>query len=229
MRKLLAAILLVLSGCTHGFDRGLLKQSIATAPVVTDGEIAEVLTRKPQLRFPIKLGVLLGDPPPVFGGSLWSWTEADRTKILEWFEPLKSRGIVKEVVLVTDEGGTALDLKRARLAAARYGADALLIVRGIGEAQRYPNSLVVIDILTLTLSGFFNPSNHLDALFIIRATLWDVRNEYLYLEAVAEGLDQTLAPLYWNIGRDRDSLRDAQDEALKALQPELLKRMETLH
>ena len=103
---------LTLSGCATGFDRGALRERLASEPLqVTEQDIKAALELKPQLRFPFKLGVYLqaesrgpsyGYPSGLRPGE-WRWTEADKSEILSWRKPLTKEGIVSDMFLIRSQ------------------------------------------------------------------------------------------------------------------------------
>jgi len=113
------------------------------------------------------------------------------------------------------------DVKGARLAAARHGADAVMIVTGAADVDAYSNPL---SLLYLTIVGMWIvPGSHRDALFAANATLWDVATGYLYASAEAEGRGTLVRPLLFI--DDDEVIARARREALIALRDELLKRI----
>ncbi len=76
------------------------------------------------------------------------------------------------------------DLKSLRMAAAKHQADALLVVTGAAQVDRYINGWGWS--YALILPTFFVPGSQVDTLFLSSAALWDVKNEYLYLTNDAE-------------------------------------------
>jgi hypothetical protein len=100
-------LLVAVSACASGFDRGALKQRLAGEPIeVTDSDIQRVLSLTPQLRFPFKLGILfLEDDAPssryVHDRPQWKWDQEDREAVLRSIEPFKTRGIVSDAFVVS--------------------------------------------------------------------------------------------------------------------------------
>src|SRR3954468_5834255 len=105
MRRLLAVCVFFV-GCSHGFDRGQLKERLATEAVqVTDADIGAALSLKPQLRFPIKVGVAFveedtfdrSDPR----AARWRWSERDRQAMLAAAAPLRDGGVVSDLFVIS--------------------------------------------------------------------------------------------------------------------------------
>jgi hypothetical protein len=234
--------LVALSGCTssRGFDRGALQEDVRRfeslvpgqakkqpdSPQVTDDDIKRALELKPQITFPIKVGVYLNESWR-YGVGKWRWSGEDKGAILAWGSKLKNSGIVSEMLVISNATVTTADtkpfpdVKAIRLAAAQHGADAVLVVKGVADVDRYNNPLAV---LYLTLIGaFILPGTHVDALFMMNGALFDVRNEYLYLTAEAESLEKSLGP--GATIQDKEVIEAAKKKALEHFGEEYINRM----
>jgi hypothetical protein len=228
MRRSLAVCVLFL-GCSHGFDRGRLKQRLATEAVqVTDADVRAALSLKPQLRFPIKVGVAFveedtfdrSDPR----AAKWRWSERDRQAVLAATAPLRDSGVVSNLFVVSPDSIGGRDMKHLRLAAAKHGADAVLVVHGAAQIDRYSNPLAVLYLSIV--GGFFVPATHRDALFVARCALWDVANEFLYLTAENEGTAKRVGPAF--LIEDEPALDAAKEDALRGFDAELTRRLTAL-
>lgn len=223
MRKILMlAIGLMLAGCSgpHGFDRGALQAQLQQTQSKNQN-IKDVLALRPQLPRPCKIAVYFRDATSHW---LWQWQAADKEVLLRVGPELKRRNLVSDLFLLGDnlvEGGNLVDI---RLAAARLGADAVLVVDGVNSTDQYGNLLSPLYVALLPM--LFVPGTELDALFMARAALWDVRNEYLYLYGEGEGLANQTRPL-WFI-QDKHVIAVAKTKALEALQKSLLERVAVL-
>jgi len=114
---------------------------------------------------------------PVTTPTDWRWTFEDRQKIVEAAEGLDDVEVFPvSKSLVEDTSFDAL-----RLAAARHGADALLIVDGGVDERSSTNGWAVTYAVLLPL--LFAPAGELDTVFEAQATMFDVRNGYLYMTA----------------------------------------------
>jgi hypothetical protein len=214
---------LLQTGCSSkGFNRGELKEQVGVLkPKFDDKEIKEAFTKKSNLPKPFKLGVYFKSPNKTKGmDGEWRWTEQDKALLEEIGQEMKSEGLVSEIIpimgsLVADE-----DIKSLRLVAAKHQADALLIVGGAGQIDRYINNWGWS--YALLLPTFFVPGSQADTLFITNATLWDVRNEYLYLTAEAEATTKdTYIAAFGK--QDKDLLDQTKTESLTNLKGELKK------
>lgn len=213
-------------GCaSEGFNRGALKEQVGVTKATFDEkDIKEAYNKKPNLPKAFKLGVYF--VPPKFGpGSepQWRWTEQDKKLIESIGQKLKSQGLVSNVFPILDSITDGEDLKSLRLAAAKHQADALLIVRGAGEIDRYINKWGWSYILLFPT--LFVPGSETETLFMVNATMWDVKNEYLYLTSEAESLaKETYVAAF---GRQDKALFDeAKTQALTELKAELERMIE---
>lgn len=212
---------LVIMGCaSQGFNRGALQDQIGVKnPVVTDKEIKEVLDRKPNLPKPFKLAVYFKSPIKTGNAKRLNWSESDKNLILDLAKDLNDQNLVSQVFIILDSTVENQDLKSIRIAAAKHSADAVAIVDGAGEMDKYINNWgwTYIFILPAALVK----GNEAEALFLTAVTMWDVRNEYLYLTAQAEGkAHRTQTALFGE--RDEVILDEAKTNSLKALKGQLM-------
>jgi hypothetical protein len=176
MKLVLSAflILALVSGCS-GFHRERLRESFPSPGAeaeITDDEVGKELAKKAQLPNPFRLGVFFQELPE-------RWQSEEKELFLALKIPTMAAAFAVHPDLVS--GGEFLDLRRA---AAQQGADALLVVNGIEEVKRSPNGLAATYLLLLP--SLFVKGIEVEALFLSRALLWDVRNSFLYLGAEAE-------------------------------------------
>lgn len=212
----LLCLLALAPGCggAMGMDRGPLEAMPAEQPaVIDDARIAEALARQPQLPDRVRVGVWFKSPPD---GS-WRWTFEDRERVMRASETVDrvdlfplSRGFV--------EGE---DLVSLRLAAARHGAHALIVVEGRAEQEFADNGWVATYPLLLPI--LFAPGQELDSRFAIDAQMYDVRNGFLYLTAESEGLEEQQRAHVW-IDRD-GGVRESRARAVEHLHAELRDRL----
>ncbi len=224
------AVALVSAACATGFDRPALEARLSTPEFqYTDEEVRAALSARPQLPMPCRVAVCLlaeeyedGYSEPVTASpDTWRFTAEDRQRFEAWGDELRREGVVSDLFVMSELVPSDADLKSARLAAAKHGADAVLLVKGISQVDAYPTPLAVLNVLILP--AYFIPANRRDALFILRGALWDVRNEYLYASVEAEGEGWTQAPLAYV--DETDAIEEAKDKALEDFGPELVRRM----
>lgn len=221
MRIVLSALLLLmLTACasSRGFDRGGMRSQISGQNQVTEEEIGKVLDLKPQLALPFRLAIYFA--PPSSGGR-WNWVGEDKDLLLGIGAELKKKGVVSEVMVINDALVEGVDNKAIRMAAARAGADAVLVVNGASDIDRYNNFLAYSYFLLIT--PFFIPGTEADGLFMVNASMWDVRNRFLYLSSESEGTAKEIKPVVYI--DERGIITAAKTTALKALQAELVTRL----
>lgn len=221
-RPCLAIVFLGLAGCvaTSGFNRTLLEGRLhEETNKVTDNDIQQIQTLKPQLHFPCRIAVALQA-----GAGEWRWTPKDRQAMETWAAALRQEGIASDVIFMSTMFMSGDTLKDLRASAARYGADALLLIKGAAVTDSRLNPLAVLDLTVV--GGFLVPGSHRDALYKMDGGLIDVNNGYLYVSMETEGEGSTLAPTF--IIEEKDAIEHAKQAALTAFGPELLLRMRNL-
>ncbi len=214
MRAILILCLFV-AGCATGFNRGALKQQIGVIQKFDDSEIQAAYGKKAALPKPFKLGVFFKSPV----NDKWRWSEQDKAYVTEELvKELKADGLVADVFPIANSVVADEDLKALRLAAAKHQADALLIVGGGAQVDRYINNWGWT--YALLVPAFFVPGSKADTLFMANASLWDVRNEFLYLTAEAEATrSKTYVAAFAKT--DKDLIQEAKQEAMLGLKSEL--------
>ena len=219
-------LVLLLSACasSQGFDRGELRERVGGDRQVTDKDIQQALETRPQLPEPFKLAVYFQRNwswGRGYRGS-WAWTGDDKARVLALGDELEQRGIVSDVLILSEslvEGDG--DNHAIRLAAARTGADAVLIFNGIGSIDRYNNALGATYFLIIT--PFFVPGTVVDGLFVADAAMWDVTNQFLYLSAQAEDTASETRPAF--LAENGRVMSQAKAGAFEALMQEVETRL----
>jgi len=228
MHKYIVLFLIVtMTACasSRGFDRGNLRTQITDQKVVTEEDIKKALELKPQLPAPFKLAVFFA--PPKSGwryGSSWTWTGEDKDVLLQMKADLIKKNILSDMFVLPDSIFEGTDNRAIRLAAARAGADAVLIVNGVSSVDRYNNGWGGTYILIIT--PFFVPGTIADGLVMINAVMWDVRNQYLYLSAEVEGTAKQTKPAFFI--NENHLINDARSNAVAALRKELFMRLDAM-
>lgn len=219
-----AIFTLISAGCasSRGFNRGTLREtlrgSVESRAVVDDAQIAKVLQLKAQLPKPFKVAVYFTEPATVnYRPPQWRWAESDKTEIMKLADSLKAIGEISDVVIMNPDTTTGEDLKALRLAAARHGAHALLVVSGVKDVDTYANNWAWTYVALLPM--LFVNGTDADVLFMARATLWDVRNEFLYMSAEGEGLNKQKGPV--GLMDDKLLIEKAKVEAVARLSTEI--------
>ncbi|MCO6430707.1 MAG: hypothetical protein J5J00_07580 [Deltaproteobacteria bacterium] len=219
-RFLLPVITLSLISCSTGFDRGALRAQLAPRePQINDSQVQMERKLQPQVRAPFKMAIALQLPGAYRQN--WRWNSEDRELVEKWGLDLQRRGKLSDFFIMNEmflEGDSTAALRRA---AARHGADAVLMVSAASEVDNYlnPSSLLYFTIV----GAFIAPGSHKDALFMIEGELVDVNNGYLYAAAQSEGEYSTVRPAYFS--EDKDALAPAKKEALMAFGEEISNRI----
>jgi hypothetical protein len=223
MRAVLGLSLLVASGCAIGYDRGALVEQLHKEGLyeVQDKDIQEVRALKPQLAFPCRIAVYLKPP----SGSGWRWTPQDKEILSQSAKVLEKEGIASNIIPMSGMFAKDGDLKHLRMEAARYGADALLVIQGVHQTDSYLNPAAVLN-LTL-VGGFIIPASHRDTLFLVEGVLVDVGNGCLYASVESEGEGKIVRPTF--IVEDTEAINRAKKKALEELGPELVRHIRSLH
>jgi hypothetical protein len=224
MRAVLGLSLLIASGCATGFDRGALVERLQKEGAiyeVQDKEIQEVRALKPQLTFPCRIAVYLKPPP----GREWRWTSEDKETLNASAKVLQQEGIASCVIPMSGMFAKDGDLKHLRMEAARYGADALLVIQGAQQTDSYLNPAAVLNVTVV--GGFVVPASHRDSLFMVEGVLVDVGNGCLYASVESEGEGKIVRPTF--LVEDKDAINRAKKKALEALGPELVRRLRSLY
>jgi rhombotail lipoprotein len=209
-------------GCaSKGFNRGALQEQVGVVkPAYDDKQIKDAYNKKPNLPKPFKVGVYFMPPKENYGQPRWRWTEQDKAFFEDVGAELKTEGLVSEVFPIAGSLVTADDLKSLRLVAAKHQADALLIVGGAAQIDRYTNNWGWTYILLVP--ALFVPGSEADTLFLANASMWDVKNEFLYLTAEAEATtSETYVAAFGN--KDKELVDEAKAQALAKLKIELKK------
>lgn len=228
------AALLLLSGCATGFNREGLQQRLAGQPLeVNDADIRAALAKKGQLRFPIRVAVHLaaetyrpgdGRAPYRARPEDWRWSVKDKEQLARLAEPLKQAGVVSDLYVMSEMISASDDPKSIRLAAAKHGADVVLLIKGVAQIDDYVDASSILNLLVLP--GFLVPSSHRDVLLMMQGAMWDVGNEFLYLSTDAESEAKIRGPTFRI--KDSDAVDAAKEEALENFGVELAKRMKAL-
>ncbi len=230
---LLAAAILASAGCSTGFNRVAMQERMEHEAriFVDDPDVFQIEQVRPQLQIPFRLAVV---PPSMINRCAWGQpgeTEGERAELMAWGERLKKEGIVSELIVIPEmlvgvnaAPGTTGAYKAVRVAAARLGADAILVLRSVTETDSYINPLGLLD---LTIVGLWViPGHHKDTLTVVEGLLIDNRNQYVYFAGSAEGKGTQLAPAL--LLDEKDAVRESRCAALKAFGDLMVQQSRTL-
>ncbi len=219
-------IVLVLTGCTSskGLDRAALRETLRQDAIhLTDPSNQTGHRSAPRLALPTKVALFLR--PTGFLNRHFDWTDADKDVFRDWAQDLKNKGVLSDLYTVAESSATGKSLQHLREVAARYGADALLIVDGADDLDRYNNYKGPLLYWTI-LGTYLANGTHSDALCLVTATLWDVRTGVRYFTEEAEGQAKTVGPAAFL--HDKEAIAQAKTAALRKLIEQLNSRLSTL-
>lgn len=215
MRQLiLAGLAGCMAGCmgVPGVNTGdLIKRLQSPDYAVDDLRIVEAMARKPQLKLPARVAVCLdGD-----AGS--RWTQADRDAVAGWAEQLQRDGLVKGVFFLPNLFVDGQGVEHARLAAARRGADVVLVVRQAYEANEKWTPFAALNLTVV--GGFVAPGSRCDADFTLQAELIDVGNGFVYMSTQTAGEATIYRPTF--LIEPQDAIDEARADAVAKFGPVL--------
>ena len=185
-----ALTLTVLAGCASSqeFDRDAMRALFEredTRNAEHQSPEIEIENSSPPTPFRLALYFVENNFPPHHNIRKAEWIGTDKDVLADSLAPLKREGITADTFLLTDSAIRGHDVREIRNAAARYGADAVLIIQGVGAVDRSNNAYAV---LYVTLIGaYVAPGTVGESLFLIESNLWDTRVDRLYATQTAEG------------------------------------------
>lgn len=226
-------LILTAMGCANQeFHRDHLREDSEKPAVINDTDIKSALDAKAQLPQPFKLAVYFKDSNERerehgYSPSLrpaWRWKDEDKAKLLSAFEHLKHDKQISEVFLISRSVVNAVDIKSLRLVAAQHGADALLVVSGEKDTSTSTNGLAVTYIALIPM--LFVNGTEVEAVFESHASMWDVRNQFLYLTADADGDKRLAFPAAYT--NDDEVIEKAKAESLQKLSARISSQLDEM-
>lgn len=215
---------LLIACSSSGFNRSALRDHAGIIPkAAKESDIQEALDRQANLPKPFSVAIYFKTPKTSrWKGKQWHWTQDDKQQVIDAFTTLKKEGLVSNVFPIISSMVERENMHNIRLAAAKHGADAVVVINGIADTDRYFNPLGIT--YWLVLPAFIVPGSEVEALFLTNASMWDVRNEYLYVTAEAEGyFKNSYAALFSE--RDIDVIQVAKSQGIEQLRNELEKML----
>lgn len=219
----LALISLVnFSACSgsRGLNRQALQESFHDNPhVITDRDISATMALQAHLPAPYRLAIFLTykDFPSSPVLRKVDWISADAELVQRALEPVQEEGILQESFLLANSTVQGTTFRDIRLAAARYNADAILVIDGAAAVERYNNGHAWW--YATGIGTYFAHGTESHALFMMEGTLWDVRSGYLYGTQTAEGETTLIGPA--PSLEDRAAIAEAKDVAMARFGREL--------
>lgn len=209
-------ILAILAGCAGGpgFDRDAMREVLRHNGNPAAGQTSPV-TDTSALPAPFRLAVYFveHDFPLRRNIRKAEWIGSDKAALIDHLAPLKREGAVTDIFLLTDSTIRGHDIRKIRVAAARYGADAVLIVNGVGAVDRSNNAYAAL--YPTVIGAYLVPGTVGESLFIVKGNVWDTRVDRLYIRQAAEGHARMAGPAMTL--EDREVFGLAKHSALKAL------------
>lgn len=220
---------IAISACTsaRGLNRQLLQESFHDHPeVVTDRDVASTMALQAQLPSPYRLAVFFKheDFPSQPVLQRVDWVSADAARVQRALAPVQEEGILQQSFLLANSTVQGTTFRDIRLAAARYNADALLVIDGASAVERYNNGHAAW--YATGIGAYFAHGTESHALFMMEGTLWDVRTAYLYGTQTAEG-ETTLIGSATSL-EDKTAVAEAKDVALERFGKELANMLREL-
>ena len=221
--------LLNVSGCStsRGLNRQALQESFHEHPdVVTNQDIASTMALQAQSPSPYRLAIFFKYKD--FPGSPTlrkvDWVSADAERIQRALEPIKEEGVLHQSFLLANSTVQGTTFRDIRQAAARYNADAILVIDGASAVDRYNNGHAWWYATGLGVYLAHGTESH--ALFMMEGTLWDVRSGYLYGTQTAEGETTLIGPA--SSLEDKVAIAEAKDVAMERFGKELAEMLRLL-
>ena len=223
-------ILLSLVGCIKEFDRGALERQLEGESLqMSETDIDQVVEPRPQLNFPIRIGVYFSLETPRYREYFQTrlWDAEDKRDILSMAEPLKKDGVISDMYEIADLVVPRPDFNTLVRAAGRQGADTILIIKGLSEVNSYVDPLSV---LYLTIVGMWIvPASHWDAIFEIHGDLWNVGNVYLYLTVKTMGVGKIRRPIALMDDASNEAVKLAKEDGIMNFRKELNQKIKSLN
>lgn len=232
---------LIFQSCaSSGMDRGKLPDISGQKIVIDDEEIKKYASLKPQLKMPFRVGVYFVSNE----GAHYRINGEDKSEFLKIENELKEIGIVSQMFFVSnsilevdnsnedsyygdrykERTKTLESVKAIRILSSRYGADAVLIVQPKSYYKKVSN---IFSIFYLTIAGIWiAPGSSRESRFEFAATLWDVKNEYLYFTSEADSSSET-SPKPLGFIDDEEIVEIDKKKALDTLSKEVKSRFKS--
>lgn len=213
---LMCLVLVSLSACggSRGLNRQALQESFHENPeVVTAQDIATTMALQARLPTAYRLAIYFKhkDFPARPALRKVDWVSADADRLQRALAPVQEEGILRQSFLLANSTVQGTTFRDIRLAAARYNADAILVIDGASAVDRYNNGHAWW--YATGIGTYFAHGTESHALFMMEGTLWDVRTGYLYGTQTAEGETTLVGPA--TSLEDRDAIAEAKDVALE--------------
>jgi hypothetical protein len=219
-RFIITAVLIMTAqgGCAGSpeFDRLAMREALTHDGTQADESTTAARGTPPMAPpTPLRLAYYFVEVDFPLHDGIWKaeWVGADKSLLADSLTPLKGKGIATDIFLLTDPTIRGLDVKKIRTTAARYGADAVLIVNGVGAVDRSNNAYAAL--YPTVIGAYVAPGTVGKSLFVIEGAVWDTRVDRLYTRQAAEGHARRAGPAMKL--ENREVLASAKHSALEAL------------
>lgn len=203
MKALAPALIVCLAsvGCASGLSMSDMHRELANQRLeFSNWDVKRIEQIRPQLNLPMRIVVA---PPCGYR----QWTKEEKEIFSDCERELRREGIVSEIILMPNlvvemSGGYPYHqqnrMQTLRRGAARYRADALLVLNAVTDTDKYAN---ILSVLNLTIVGMLVvPGHHAEAATVMEGLLIDNRNEFLYMSAMGEGKGHNIQTLVnWDV------------------------------
>ena len=204
--------IVVSAGCTssQGFNRSAISETLLSTP--TSDQQRQLPTSR--LSTPFHLAVFFIQRTMTPGASVQpvDWRSADGDALLRWLTPLQDEHILADTFVLIDPTIRGEHIEEIKQAAARYGADAVLLVDGSTAIDRYNNGYA--SLYPTVLGAYLAPGTVSHALVMISGSLWDVRSDWHAPTETVEGNSKAVGPAL--LVEDSTAIVDAKEAALEA-------------
>lgn len=216
----------VVTGCSSStktfISEDLTAKESVSEPEYTDTDIKLEFDKKANLPKPFRLGVFFKNDSKMYSNN-WRWKAEDQARILESISKSLSKDMVSSVFKIDESLVEDQTVGEIRYAAARYKADAVLVIEGLSNLRTDVNKWSLS--YALVVPAFFVQGNNLESIFAIKANLWDVRNERLYLTTSSEG--ELKEQYSWALKKDdRVYIEKSKDIAIANFEHEVKRAFE---
>ena len=209
---------LLLSGCaaaSQGFDRDAMR-AVIQSPAGPAGQAiadsSQMTDQPPPLPFRLALFFVQQAFPAERSLRPPEWVSADKERLNARLAPLRREGLLSELFVLVDPMIRNADAGAIRQAANRYGADAVLMVQGVGGVDRYDNGYAAL--YPTLIGAYFAPGTHSNALFLVSGTVQNIRSDWRDTQTV-EGHAEVVGPTM--AVHDAQVLAQAKQAALDEL------------
>ena len=209
-----ALITLALSGCTS-FDKAAEEKRLSFA---NSAIIQPVNT---SLAKPFRLGILLDLETTDSLGEYhrrWSWDDTDKRMVSSYADSLVKEGGISEYFFIPEENMPIQDLKTTMKKAAEDKADALLIVRGVINVNKYMNPFGILD--PTIIGALILPGSNMDVTILVHLDLWNLKNQKLLISLKADSIQRdtgTTLFIRTNSVNTENAVNDVKIDSLRML------------